>query len=164
MIFTAWTSVSQRNSKWQRQGSSREREKRQEWGTPYSFLRQCWSGENPWIHIPKCSGLGCVQSPWMTCPFFCSCPCPIAVLQTPTFPSSCQCLALRTPAWLALRPASHVRPCSQMCCLPAQPPLLSHFSLSYQIPFSISLLTLHQLFKADSGFPSLSLFSLFPSY
>lgn len=36
-------------------------------------------------------------------------------------------LALRTPAWLALSAAPRVRPCSQMCCLPAQPPLLSHF-------------------------------------
>lgn len=62
----------------------------------------------------------------------------------------------------------HVRLCSQMCCLPAQPAVLRPFHLSYpHKSLSISLQTPHQLFQAASCLPfptslSSSLSSLAP--
>lgn len=104
------------------------------------------------IHIPKCSSSGCIWTTCLTCPISPYRPCPIPESQAHII-TSLQSLPPTSilPAWLApfaLPPC--VRPCSQMCCVPAQPPVLSPFHLSPQIPLSNSFLTSCQLFQASS--------------
>lgn len=121
------------------------------WQELWKREKERWSWKNSWIHMPEGSVSGSIQALWMTCPISLSCPWQIPVTWAHNITSLWSLTyTLSPPTWLALLAAPHVRPCSQIHCLPAQPPLLSPFHLNYPFkPPSISILTPHYLSQVD---------------